>query len=205
MFDRFTEPSRRLVALAHDESRLLQHDYVGTEHLLIAATEVDEPLTGALARLGITTETARGQVARMVAPTAPTSHTASSLTPEAAHALEGSRREALQLGHDHVAPAHIVLGLLAAHDGTMPVLLTRLAVNAETLRLAMIAVLDDVHPFDPGERRGAAAAAPTPLCPACRAPLEGNVRLVPIDAGGEAIRVACCATCGDVVPALPGA
>jgi ATP-dependent Clp protease ATP-binding subunit ClpC len=200
VFERFTEPSRRLVVVAEQESRVLQHDYVGTEHLLIAATQVDDRLTKALAGLGITTEAARSQATRMVAPTGTESTSQTNLTPEANQALEGSRREALQLGHDYVGPAHVVLGLLAAHDGTMPVLLTRLGVNPETLRLSMVALFDDVPPVSGAERQFVFK----PLCPRCHAPLEGNVRLVPIDAGGEPVRLACCTSCGAVLPALPG-
>ena len=200
MFERFTEPSHRLVVLAQQESRVLQHDYVGTEHLLIAATEVDERLTSALAGLVVTTESARSHVARMIPPTGAERSGGTSFTPEATQALEGSRREALQLGHDYVAPAHIVLGLLAAHDGTMPVLLTRLALNPETLRLSMVALFDIAAPAPAREER----LAFRPLCPHCHVPLDGKVRLVPIDAGGEAIRLACCATCGVVLPALAG-
>ena len=201
MFERFTAPSRRLVALAQKESRLLQHDYVGTEHLLIASTEVDDSLTAALAELGVTTESARGQVARMVAPAGAEPSDEASFTPEATRALESARREALQLGHDYVAPAHIVMGLLATHDGTMPVLLTRLAVNAETLRLRMVRLFDGPTPPPVSDE----SPPLRPMCPTCHAALDGNVRLVAIDAGGEPVRLACCATCGTVLPALPGA
>jgi ATP-dependent Clp protease ATP-binding subunit ClpC len=200
VFERFTEPSRRLVALAQEESRLLQHHYVGTEHLLIASTEVDDSLTAALAELGVTTESARGQVARMVAPTGAEPSADTSFTPEATQALETARREALQLGHDYVAPGHIVMGLLATHDGTMPVLLTRLAVNAETLRLRMVRLFDGPTTQPVSDE----PPALRPMCPSCHAALDGNVRLVTIDAGGEAVRLACCATCGALLPALPG-
>ncbi len=198
MLEWFTEPARQLVVRARHESQVLQHDYVGTEHLLIAATQVDDRLTAALARLGITTASARAQVARMVAPTGVDS-TEGSFTPEATQALEGSRREALQLGHDRVAPAHVVLGLLAAHDGTMPVLLTRLAVSPETLRLSMIAVADGA-PVAVVEE----PPAMHPRCPRCEVRLEGGLRIVTVDAGGERVRLVCCATCGTVVPAVPG-
>jgi ATP-dependent Clp protease ATP-binding subunit ClpC len=199
VFERFTEPSRRLVVLAQEESRVLGHDYVGTEHLFVAATEVDDRLTATLAGLGITTEVVRGQITRMVAPVDPQEGGTTSFTPEASQALEGSRREALQLGHDYIAPAHIVLGLLATHDGTMPVLLSRLGISPETLRLRLITMFDGVPP----ERMGEDGVVFTPLCPRCFAPLEGNVRLVDLDADGGRVRLACCAACGAVLPAMP--
>jgi ATP-dependent Clp protease ATP-binding subunit ClpA len=198
VFEGFTEPARRLVVQAQQESRVLQHDYVGTEHLFIAATDVDDRMAAALAGLGITTEIVRGQVTRMVAPGGAT-EIDTSFTPEATQALEGSRREALQLGHDYIGPAHIVLGLLAAHDGTMPVLLSRLGISPETLRAHIVALFDDVGPVSEAERR----VVFTPQCPQCSGPLEGNVRLVTLEADGGNVRLACCTTCGAVLPALP--
>jgi ATP-dependent Clp protease ATP-binding subunit ClpA len=199
VFERFTEPARRLVVFAQQESRVLQHDYVGTEHLLIGATQVDDQLTAALAELGITTEAARAQVTRMVGPTGAEREGPAAFTAEATEALERARPEALQLGHDYVAPAHVVLGLLATHDGTMPVLLTRLGVSADTVRLRVLSLLDGVRPV----RAAEPAATFSPLCPRCAAPLDGNIHLVTMDAGADRVRLACCASCGAVLPALP--
>ena len=67
VFERFTDQARQMMLTAQEEGRLLQHDYVGTEHLLIAATEVDGGLPSALATLGLTTEALRSSVTRMMA------------------------------------------------------------------------------------------------------------------------------------------
>jgi ATP-dependent Clp protease ATP-binding subunit ClpC len=199
VLERFSEPSRRLVMLAQQESRVLQHDYVGTEHLLIAATQVDDRLTAALADLGITTESARAQVARMVAPTGTEPSGQMSFTAEANAAIERARPEALQLGHDYVGPEHVVLGLLSVHDGTMPVLLTRLGVHADAVRRHLLSSFGEARPVSVAEER----VVLRPLCPRCSGPLEGNIRVVTADAGDERVRLTCCTLCGAVLGAWP--
>src|SRR5262245_47981479 len=109
-----------MLLTAQEEARLLQHDYVGTEHLLIASTESAAELTTALARLGLTTEAVRSAVTRMVAPAGTERPTDLPMTAEATAAIDRSLREALQLGHGAIRPEHLVLGLLDVHDGTMP-------------------------------------------------------------------------------------
>ena len=194
VFDRFTDQARQMILTAQEEARLLQHDYVGTEHLLIAATEVDDGLPAALAALGLTTEALRGSVTRMVAPGGQDRPGELPFTAEATAALERSLREALQLGHGAIRPAHVVLGLLDVHDGTMPVLLARLGVRAD----------GDPH-------RGAGARSPpippssspvtvAPVCPRCDAPVADGLRVARLIGGRPAVRVAYCGICGAVVP-----
>ncbi len=198
VFERFTEPCRRLVMVAQQESRVCRHDYVGTEHLLIAATQVDDRLTAALTDLGITTESARAQVARMVAPSGTEPRGQSSFTAEANAAVERARLEALQLGHDYIGPEHVVLGLLSVHDGTMPVLLTRLGVHADAVRRHVLASFGEARPVSVADERVVG-----PLCPQCSGPLDGNMRVVSLDAGAERVRLTCCTRCGVVLPAWP--
>src|SRR4051812_34619671 len=95
-----------MMLTAQEEARLLQHDYVGTEHLLIAATEVGDGLPAVLAPLGLTTEALRGNVTRMVAPGGEDRPGELPLTAEARAAVERSLREALQLGPGAIRPAH---------------------------------------------------------------------------------------------------
>ena len=171
-----------MLLTAQEEARLLQHDYVGTEHLLIAATEVDGGLPAALAALGLSTEALRSSVTRMVAPGGRDRPGELPFTAEANAALERSLREALQLGHGAIRPAHVVLGLLDVHDGTMPVLLTRLGVRAEVVRTAVLAFLDTepipVQPRRPApsrtcrprHRRAPAATRRSP--PTCASPVS---------------------------------
>jgi ATP-dependent Clp protease ATP-binding subunit ClpC len=193
VFERFTDQARQMILTAQEESRLLQHDYIGTEHLLIAATEVDERLTSALAGLGLTTEALRGSVTRMVGPGGHDRPGDVPFTAEAKAALERSLREALQLGHGAIRPPHVVLGLLDVHDGTMPVLLTRLGVRAETIRAA---VLELFH-ADAGDLIGVTVA---PVCPRCGAPVSEGLRVARLSVDGQTVRVGYCGVCGGVVP-----
>ena len=180
---------------AQEEARLLQHDYVGTEHLLIAATETDADLTAALNGLGLTTEAVRGAVTRMVAPAGADRPGDPPMTAEATAALDRALREALQLGHGAIRPEHVVLGLLDVHDGSMPVLLTRLNVRADAVRDAVVAVLRSAPPSTVADVRTA-----DPRCGRCGERLEGNLRIGELDVQGTRLRLASCRSCGTVVP-----
>jgi ATP-dependent Clp protease ATP-binding subunit ClpC len=193
VFERFTDQARQMMLTAQEEARLLQHDYVGTEHLLIAATEVDDGLTAALAALGLTTEALRGHVTRMVAPGGEDRPGELPFTAEATAALDRSLREALQLGHGAIRPAHVVLGLLDVHDGTMPVLLARLGVRTEVIRTAVLALFN----ADPA---GAALGTVAPACLRCGAPVADALRIARLSVDGTIVRVAYCGVCGGVVP-----
>jgi ATP-dependent Clp protease ATP-binding subunit ClpC len=193
VFERFTDQARQMMLTAQEEARLLQHDYVGTEHLLIAATEVDDGLTGALAALGLTTEALRGHVTRMVAPGGEDRPGELPFTAEATAALDRSLREALQLGHGAIRPAHVVLGLLDVHDGTMPVLLTRLGVRTEVIRTAVLALLN----ADPADLVPVTVA---PVCPRCSTPVSEGLHIARLPVDGAIVRVAYCGECGAVVP-----
>jgi ATP-dependent Clp protease ATP-binding subunit ClpC len=197
VFERFTDQARQMMLTAQEEARLLQHDYVGTEHLLIAATEVDGGLSAALAARGLTTETLRSTVTRMVAPGGQDRPGELPFTAEANAALERSLREALQLGHGAIRPAHVVLGLLDVHDGTMPVLLTRLGVRAEAIRTAVLALFD----ADPA---AVIAATVAPACARCDTPISDGLRLTRVSVDGETVRVAYCGGCGGVLPVAFG-
>jgi len=198
VFERFTDQARQMMLTAQEEARLLQHDYVGTEHLLIAATEADATLSAALAALGLTTEALRGSVTRMVAPGGEDRPGELPFTAEATAALDRSLREALQLGHGAIRPAHVVLGLLDVHDGAMPVLLARLGVRAEVIRTAVLALFT----ADPPDLVGVTVA---PVCPGCGAPIEDALRIARTSVDGTLVRVAYCGLCGAVVPVTFGA
>jgi prophage maintenance system killer protein len=116
MFRRFTDRARRVVQLAQEEARLLNHNYVGTEHLLLGLLGEGEGVAAkALASLGISLEAVRAQVEELIGygQSAPAGHIP--FTPRAKKALELSLREALQLGHNYIGTEHLLLGL--AHEG----------------------------------------------------------------------------------------
>jgi ATP-dependent Clp protease ATP-binding subunit ClpC len=118
MFERFTDPARRVVVLAQEQARLLNHNYIGTEHLLLGLLrEGDGVAAKALRALGISLEAVRAQVEATVGQglRAPTGHIP--FTPRAKQVLEVSLREALQLGHSSIDTEHILLGILREGEG----------------------------------------------------------------------------------------
>jgi ClpA/ClpB-like protein len=118
MFERFTEPSRRVVVLAQEEARMLNHNYIGTEHILLGLIHEGEGVAArAIGSLGLTLETARDQVRDLVGvgPQAPSGHIP--FTPPAKKTLELSLREALALRKDYIDTEHILLGLIGEGHG----------------------------------------------------------------------------------------
>jgi ATP-dependent Clp protease ATP-binding subunit ClpC len=118
MFERFTEPSRRVVVLAQEEARRIDHNYIGTEHLLLGLIRQREGVAArAIGSLGLTLEMAREQVAELIGAgqQAPTGHMP--FTPRAKKVLELSLREALALNREYIGTEHILLGLVREGQG----------------------------------------------------------------------------------------
>jgi prophage maintenance system killer protein len=142
MFQRFTDRARRVVVLAQEEARLLRHDYVGTEHLLLGLLHESGGVAArALESLGINREAVRRQVEQIIGrgQQAPGSHIA--FTPRAKKVLELSLREALALGHNHVGTEHILLGLLREGQGVAAQVLTGLGIDHAQVRERVLALL----------------------------------------------------------------
>ena len=111
MFERFTDRARRVVVLAQEEARLLNHSYIGTEHILLGLIHEGEGVAAkALESLGISLEAVRSQVEEIIGQggSSPSGHIP--FTPRAKKVLELSLREALQLGHNYIGTEHILLG-----------------------------------------------------------------------------------------------
>ena len=119
MFERFTDRSRRVVVLAQEEARMLRHDYIGTEHILLALIREGGGVAAqALAALGITEEAARQQVEEIVAPGQPGPQQGHiPFTPRAKKILQLSLREAIAHGHGYIGTEHLLLGLVREDDG----------------------------------------------------------------------------------------
>jgi ATP-dependent Clp protease ATP-binding subunit ClpC len=119
MFERFTDRARRVVVLAQEEARLLNHNYIGTEHLLLGLTH-EGVAAKALQYLDISLEAVRAQVEEIIGQgqSAPIGHIP--FTPRAKKVLELSRREAKQLGHNYIGTEHILLGLIREGEGWPP-------------------------------------------------------------------------------------
>jgi ATP-dependent Clp protease ATP-binding subunit ClpA len=143
MFERFTDKARRVVVLAQEEARMLNHDYIGTEHLLLGLLQEGKGAGAkALEALGITHEAVRQQVEEIIgrgkqAPRA--SHIP--FTPQAKKALELSLREALQVGHNYIGAEHILLGLIREADVPAAQVLVGLGTDLDRIRQQVIELL----------------------------------------------------------------
>jgi hypothetical protein len=135
MFERFTDRARRVVVLAQEEARMLNHNYIGTEHILIGLVREDGGVAGGgLESLGISVDAVRQRVKEMIGigEQAPSGHVP--FTPRAKKVLELSLRESLQLGHDYIGTEHIMLGLIREGDGVAAQVLVLLGADLNQLR-----------------------------------------------------------------------
>jgi ATP-dependent Clp protease ATP-binding subunit ClpA len=158
MFERFTGRARHVVVLAQEEARLLDHNYIGTEHILLGLLGEPESVAGiVLATFGMTRDGVREEVTKIIGrgSKAPSGHIP--FTPRAKKVLELSLREALQLKHNYIGTEHILLGLIREGDG-VGVQILRGHVDLLELR---VAVLDAVSSASPAEAAAAAEAAET--------------------------------------------
>ena len=118
MFERFTEQARQVVVLAQEEARLMRHGHIGTEHLLVALARGDDDVaTPLLAGHVLTGEKARAEVVAIEGVGNAEPGGQLPFTPAAHDALEATLRESLELGHDRIEPAHLLLGVLRQRDG----------------------------------------------------------------------------------------
>jgi ATP-dependent Clp protease ATP-binding subunit ClpC len=135
MFERFTDRARRVIVLAQEEARMLGHNYIGTEHILLGVIHEGRGVSGAaLDTLGVTLDGAREQVASIVSPgqDAPSGHIP--FTPRAKTVLELSLREALNLGHSNIGPEDVLLGLIREGGGVASQVLLNLGVSGDRAR-----------------------------------------------------------------------
>ncbi len=150
MFERFTDKSRRAVVLAQEEARQLNHNYIGTEHLLAG---LRRETLGAAARAmesaGITMEAVRAEIEKIIGQgqQPPSGHVP--FTPRAKKCLELSLREALNLGHDHMGTGHLLLGLISNDDCVAVQVLGGLGTDLGQLRVQVIREIQE-HPEDQG-------------------------------------------------------
>ena len=135
MFERFTDRARRVVVLAQEEARMLNHNYIGTEHILLGLIHEGEGVAAkALESLGISLEAVRQQVEQIIGQgqQAPSGHIP--FTPRAKKVLELSLREALQLGHNYIGTEHILLGLIREGEGVAAQVLVKLGADLNLCR-----------------------------------------------------------------------
>ena len=139
MFERFTDRARKVVVLAQEEARMLNHNYIGTEHILLGLIHEGEGVAAkSLESLGISLEGVRSQVNEIIGQgqQAPSGHIP--FTPRAKKVLELSLREALQLGHNYIGTEHILLGLIREGEGVAAQVLVKLGAELTRVRQQVI-------------------------------------------------------------------
>src|ERR1700751_4629621 len=157
MFERFTDRARRVVVLAQEEARMLNHNYIGTEHILLGLIHEGEGVAAkALESLGISLEAVRQQVEEIIGQgqQAPSGHIP--FTPRAKKVLDLSLREALQLGHNYIGTEHILLGLIREGEGVAAQVLVKLGADLNRVRQQVIQLL---HGYQGGSGKETAGAA----------------------------------------------
>ncbi|HKX71638.1 MAG TPA: ATP-dependent Clp protease ATP-binding subunit, partial [Acidimicrobiales bacterium] len=160
MFERFTDRARRVVVLAQEEARLLNHNYIGTEHILLGLIHEGEGVAAkALESLGISLEAVRQQVEEIIGQggSSPSGHIP--FTPRAKKVLELSLREALQLGHNYIGTEHILLGLIREGEGVAAQVLVKLGADLSRVRQQVIQLLSGYQGSGaPGAEKAGATA-----------------------------------------------
>src|SRR5947208_1079684 len=142
MFERFTDRARRVVVLAQEEARLLNHNYIGTEHILLGLISEGEGVAAkALESLGISLEAVRQQVEEIIGTGSSSPQGHIPFTPRAKKVLELSLREALQLGHNYIGTEHILLGLIREGEGVAAQVLQKLGADLNRVRQQVIQLL----------------------------------------------------------------
>src|SRR6478736_891105 len=162
MFERFTDRARRVVVLAQEEARMLNHNYIGTEHILLGLIHEGEGVAAkALESLGISLEAVRAQVQEIIGEgqQAPSGHIP--FTPRAKKVLELSLREALQLGHNYIGTEHILLGLIREGEGVAAQVLNKLGADLNRVRQQVIQLVSGYQGKEPVAAGGPAEGQPS--------------------------------------------
>ncbi len=196
--------------LSQEEARLLNHNYIGTEHLLLGLVHEGEGIAAeVLAGLGVDSDRVRESIRRRIGEgaSAPVGHIP--FTPRAKTTLELSLREALQMGDNYIGTEHILLGLVREGEGVAALTLTEFGLELPAVRQAVLQRLGARQAEAAGEARGEALPTP-PNCPGCGRSLEGAMASKVITvAGGEpeaapqGMRVIYCSGCGRALAVVP--
>jgi ATP-dependent Clp protease ATP-binding subunit ClpA len=147
MFERFTDRARRVVVLAQEEARMLNHDYIGTEHILLGLLRENEGVAArVLTGLGLSLRDLRKRVRDIIGEGSkvPTGHVA--FTPRSKMVLELALREAVQLGQNYIGTEHILLGLIREKEGVAAQVFQQMGLDLARARAEVIRVLGMIHP-----------------------------------------------------------
>jgi ATP-dependent Clp protease ATP-binding subunit ClpC len=208
VFERFTDRARRVVVLAQEEARLLNHNYIGTEHILLGLANEGEGIAArALQSLDVALADVRHQVVQLIGRGTGEATGHVPFTPRAKKVLELSLREALTLGHNYIGTEHLLLGLVREGEGVGAQVLKRMGADVEPVRRAVAGLLSgysepEVPEAEPQEA-GPPAAEKEPRCPRCGRLLAEtaayrSLEIPGADAGAEprAVTFAFCRGCG---------
>ena len=154
MFERFTDRARRVLVMAQEEARLLNHNFIGTEHILLGLIHEGEGVAAkALESLGIGLEAVRAKVEETIGPAGSFTTNSPPFTPRAKMVLELSLREAMQLGHHYIGTEHILLGLVREGEGVAAQVLVGMGAGLPRVREEVLNLLGtSPEPEEAGER-----------------------------------------------------
>ena len=183
MFERFTDRARRVVVVAQEEARILNHNYIGTEHLLLGLIRESEGVAAkALESLGISLEAVRHQVEETIGQGQGPQQGHIPFTPRAKKVLELSLREAHQLGHNYIGTEHILLGLIREGEGVAAQVLVKLGADLNRVRQQVIQLLHGYQGKEPassGAASGGLRRGRGPYdVPACVKALESRLAAI---------------------------
>ncbi len=209
MFERFTNRARRVLVLAEEEARLLEHNFLGTEHLLLGLLREGEGVAAvALGQLGVSLDDARWRVKEAVGPSCSPLVGGKPFTPRAKKVLELSLREALQLGHQYISTEHMLLGIVREGEGVAAQVLVSLGADLSRVRDQVFQILSGYSPPPSSESEDVRARTEDPRCGRCDASLSRSARYRFLDVppadpepGRGPLRAAVmyCAHCGTVL------
>jgi ATP-dependent Clp protease ATP-binding subunit ClpC len=209
VFERFTERARRTLTLAQEEARLLNHGFIGTEHILLGLMVEGSGIGAtALTSMGISYEDARREVEKAIGFAGAPTTGSPPFTPRAKKVLELSLREALAMNHSYIGTEHILLGLIREGEGVAANVLMILGADLTRVRGEILKLLSghqgtreasETHPHV----SGVASIHAEPACPHCRAEITVDARFRRIAVSSESdvadqieIEVVYCTRCG---------
>ena len=170
VFEHFTDRARRVVHLAQDEARVLNHNYIGTEHLLLGLIREGDGIGAqALEALGISLSIVRKEIEEIIGSGGQVSSGNIPFTPRAKKALDLALQEARDLGHNYIGTEHLLLGLVREGDGVAAQVLSKLGADLARVRVQVVRTLSV---------RGAAPVSTPPLCSFCGRDLVDAVHYV---------------------------
>ena len=163
MFERFTDRARRVLVLAQEEARLLNHSFIGTEHILLGLIHEGEGVAAkALDSMGISLEAVREKVEETIGMTGAPPSGSPPFTPRAKKVLELSLREALQLGHSYIGTEHMLLGLVREGEGVAAQVLVSLGADLGRVRQQVIQMMSGYQGKEAvGSTPGSSSSEPT--------------------------------------------